>query len=249
MLVAPDHQVEEAGQHLLVDAGLGEDAALVALVPVLVQDHDVKPRLRVGGRLEAHLPGLEGAMQPLVPDVPEAVYCQLRAALPQEHRPHDDVLEVLRAAEVVHEAGDLQQVPCAQVAFTARVVMIAVDHKDGNLDVGVGVLVVDHAPGKYRRVAHHLEAHFPGAEAVSAQQVHGPVQAASGWLVVVVEVTTVENEVGLLRPSQLQHLFEGVDRITAAHLVLLIVPDMAVGGNEYAERVIIIVRNFLRHTS
>eukprot|EP00411_Alexandrium_monilatum_P079144 CAMPEP_0175625248 /NCGR_PEP_ID=MMETSP0096-20121207/70370_1 /TAXON_ID=311494 /ORGANISM="Alexandrium monilatum, Strain CCMP3105" /LENGTH=438 /DNA_ID=CAMNT_0016930577 /DNA_START=149 /DNA_END=1462 /DNA_ORIENTATION=+ len=239
VLMAPDDKVQEVGQHLLMNGGLVGHTALVALVPVLMQDHDVEPVLRVRGRLEADLSGLEGPVEPLVADVPQAVNRQLRPPLPHEHGSHDDVLEVLRAAKVVHEAGHLQEVSRTEVALTARIVMVAVDHEEGDLHVGVDVLVVDKAAGEEGWIADHLEHDLTGAKAVAPQQLHGAVEGAPARLVFVEEVPAMEDEVGLLGPGGLKDLLEGVHRIAAADLVLLAVANMCVSGNQDAEGVFV----------
>mmetsp|Transcript_16484 Transcript_16484/g.57662 ORF Transcript_16484/g.57662 Transcript_16484/m.57662 type:complete len:213 (+) Transcript_16484:1645-2283(+) len=158
VLMAPDHQIQKAGQHLLVDARLVGSTTFVALVPVLVQYHDVEPLLGIRRRLEADLPRLKGSIQALVADVAEAVKRDLRPTFAHKHRLHHDVLQILGATEVVDEAGDFKQVCCTQVALAARVVVVPVDHEHRKFDVHVGVLIVDHAPGEHARIADHLKA-------------------------------------------------------------------------------------------
>mmetsp|Transcript_116158 Transcript_116158/g.339718 ORF Transcript_116158/g.339718 Transcript_116158/m.339718 type:complete len:252 (+) Transcript_116158:895-1650(+) len=246
MLVAPDDEVQETGQHLLVDAGFCEHAPLVALVPILVQDHDVEPVLWVRWRLEADLPCLEGPMQPLVADVSQAVDRQLCSTLAEQHRLYDYVLEILGAPKVVHQAGHLQEVARTEVGVSTRVVVVAMDHEEGDLHVGVHILVVDEATGKDGGIADHLEENLSRSKAISPEQVHGPVQGASGRLVLVKEVTAMEDEIGFLGSGELQDLLERVQRICTADLVLLTVSDMGVGSNQNAEG-IIVLRTLLRH--
>src|SRR5262249_43069633 len=91
----------------------------------------------VRGFLDADSPVAEYSIQPLVPDVTHAVESELGRALAEE-----DGGEVGDLAEVVDQAHDGEDVDGAEVAVSARVVVIPVygEHRDG--DVQVLVLIV-----------------------------------------------------------------------------------------------------------
>mmetsp|Transcript_94778 Transcript_94778/g.225717 ORF Transcript_94778/g.225717 Transcript_94778/m.225717 type:complete len:335 (+) Transcript_94778:280-1284(+) len=107
VLMSPNHEVQEGGQHLLVDARLAGHSSFVALVPVLVQDHHVEPFLRVDRSLETDFAALEAAVQPLVPDVPQAVDRHLRPALSEQQWADDNVLQILMPPKVVAQPRHL----------------------------------------------------------------------------------------------------------------------------------------------
>ena len=72
------------------------------------------------------------------------------------------LLEVVDPAEVVDESGGVERVEAGEAAEAGGVVVVAVDAEDGQLDVEVGVGVVDvFAPGAVgkvdRGVAHQPE--------------------------------------------------------------------------------------------
>mmetsp|Transcript_77281 Transcript_77281/g.145710 ORF Transcript_77281/g.145710 Transcript_77281/m.145710 type:complete len:297 (-) Transcript_77281:18-908(-) len=249
VLVTPQDEVQEFRQHLLVDGRLAEYSACVTFEPVLMEDHDVEPLLRVGRCFKTDFPSLECAVQPLVPDVAEAVDCQLRAALAEEDRLHHDILQVLLPAKVVDETVHLQEVGGRQIVLAAWIVMVPMDHEDRHVNIHVGILIVDHAARKHHGVANHLKAYISRAKAVSTHEVHRPVQAAPGGLVVVKEIPAVQDEIRVLLASNLQDFLKCIQGISPADLVLLVVPDMGVCSNEYAQRVVVDHITFSRHAA
>mmetsp|Transcript_74358 Transcript_74358/g.155027 ORF Transcript_74358/g.155027 Transcript_74358/m.155027 type:complete len:249 (-) Transcript_74358:37-783(-) len=223
-----------------MDACFVGNPAFVALVPILVQNQDVEPLLRIGWGLESNLPVLEGPVQALISDVAKTIEGDLATAFSHEHRLDDDVLEVLRATEVVHEGGYLQQVRSAEVALPARIVVVAVDHEHGGLHIDIRVLVVYHTTFEYRLVTDHLEANVACPKKVSSEEVHCAVQTSSGGFVVMEQISAMQNEVHLFGLCDLKHFFERCQRIIPTNLVLFIVPDMSVRGDQESECVLII---------
>ena len=81
--------------------------------------------------------------------MPQPVQRQLRRALFDEDRRECNLLDVRGAAEVVDQVGRREEVEGRQPSVTSRVVVVAVDGEDRQLDVVVWVLVVDLAvPGR-----------------------------------------------------------------------------------------------------
>ena len=73
----------------------------------------------------------------------QPVQRQLRRALFYEDRRECNLLDVRGAAEVVDQVGGGEQVEGRQPSVTSRVVVVAVDGEDRQLDIVVWVLVVD----------------------------------------------------------------------------------------------------------
>ena len=198
VLVAPDDEVHPVGQHL------GRQVVgLVVRGVVLVDGEQVEPvlGLDVGPEpLDAVVP--QGAEEALVTDVAQAVEGQLGLALLQQDGADLDVVDLGDAAEVVDEAGDLEQLEGAEVAGAARLVVVPVDGEDGDGDVDVLVLVVDvaeRAAEDLVGVAQKLQLARLHAEAVPPQRAHHLEHGLPGRVVVVEEVASQQNHVYLVR--------------------------------------------------
>mmetsp|Transcript_2005 Transcript_2005/g.4482 ORF Transcript_2005/g.4482 Transcript_2005/m.4482 type:complete len:236 (+) Transcript_2005:1139-1846(+) len=192
VLVPPHDEVHAVGQQRLLDVALHRDPCPTGQ-PVLVDRHQVEPRVSLRSRRSRHRDFLavEAARQPLVPHVAEPVERQLGRSLLDEDRRECDLLDVGGAAEVVDEVSGGEEVEGRQAAVTSRVVVVAVDGEDRQLDVVVRVLVVHLAvlAMKVRRlVTDDLELDLPIPQAVVAQHLHAPLQGLARWLVVVEEV-------------------------------------------------------------
>ena len=241
VLVAPDDEVDAAGQLCLADVPLGIHAG-ATWQPVLVQRQDGEPLVALLDRTR-HLDvlALEAAREPLVAHVADAVQRELRRTFADQHRRERDLLKVARAPKVVDQVGRRENVERGKAAVAGRVVVVAMDGEDGQLHVVVRVFEVHRlvlAMEVGLLVGHDLNLHLPAPETVVTQDLHALVHRAARGLVVVEEVACEQHHVHLLAIRDLEDLGERDKGVVAADGVLFAIPEMCVGGDQNAEDVV-----------
>jgi hypothetical protein len=132
VFVAPNHQVEPAGNDLLHDARLLGGAQCEPLILVLVENQNVEPTLIdlafvVDGPFELDLSAFERDVQPLVLHVADSEESDAGAALREQNWLHCELFYVGYLAEVVNVVIAAELVKGAELLQTHRIIMVAVD--------------------------------------------------------------------------------------------------------------------------
>jgi len=79
-------------------------------------------------------------------------------------------------------------------------------------------------------VAEELQLARSISKAVVPKHLHGPVHGWPTRLVFVKEISSQQDGIHVMSPSQLQDFFKGIERVVPTHRVLFIVSQMVVRG-------------------
>jgi hypothetical protein len=113
VLMAPNDEVEEVCQHILVNVVL-----LRMCNTILMQHQDAEPRLGVVLRtVEAHLLRREGSVEALVTNVSHAIDGNFGVAFREQYRANSDLINGGALAKVVDEVAHTQQIKRCQTSI------------------------------------------------------------------------------------------------------------------------------------
>ena len=89
--------------------------------------YQIEPVTLLGtGLKELHFAISEGSEDSLIPHMAHSVKGELRVAFLQQDGFNHDVVRFWRLAEIVDQAGHLEQIQCSIAALLSRIIVIAV---------------------------------------------------------------------------------------------------------------------------
>mmetsp|Transcript_30048 Transcript_30048/g.70380 ORF Transcript_30048/g.70380 Transcript_30048/m.70380 type:complete len:200 (+) Transcript_30048:2033-2632(+) len=184
---------------ILVESKDVEPAVLALLLLLLLLIVTVILRLQ-----EANFFALPHAIETLISHRTHPINGHASITFLDQYRGNLDLIHLILTAKVVDEIGNRQQIQGSEhfrSTVTGGVVVIPMDGKDGQIDGIVFIFVVDRAtdvPEICLLVRHNLDLDRIRSHAVASNNFHCFVQGASGWLVIVKEVTGEQYHVALM---------------------------------------------------
>mmetsp|Transcript_23312 Transcript_23312/g.71410 ORF Transcript_23312/g.71410 Transcript_23312/m.71410 type:complete len:254 (-) Transcript_23312:95-856(-) len=214
VLMTPNHNVHTRRQLGLLYVALLINAC-AALDPVLMYSQKIKPLVCVHRwSRDSHLLPLEHAVQPLITNMPQPVEGEFGLPLFNQDGMKCHSRDVVGATEVVDEIGRGHNIQRGQSTITRRIVVVAMDREDGELDIHVGILKVDLPVLVVKggvAIGDHIESHCSLAKDVIAEQLHALLYGTPRRLVVVEQVAGKEDEIDLELVGLDEQLLERVE--------------------------------------